>query len=292
MQLKIHKAGMHTSIQDEGRFGFQSYGVPVSGAMDKFSYRLANEILNNPKNTPVLEMTMIGPKIEFLGDCQIAMTGAHLSPRINKVDTELNKLIDVKTGDLLTFGKIRAGCRCYLAIRGVWGVNDWLGSHSSFSLGGQNLPKKSKINNGDVIEIKISEPIQAKFTQNQIVNSFETDVSIGILKGPDFEKFSRLDLDQFFTKKFTIGIDSSRMAYLLDENIKDYKPSGELISSGVISGTIQITNSGQPIILMRDAQTTGGYFRIGNIVESNLNHIAQLKPGDKIGFYLKKYFLE
>ena len=292
MQLKIHKAGMHTSIQDEGRFGFQSFGIPVSGAMDKFSYRLANEIVANPENTPALEMTMLGPKIEFLGACQIAITGAHLSPKINNVNVELNKLIDVKSGTLLNFGKIKMGCRCYLAIRGVWRVNDWLDSRSSFSMGVLNLPEKSKVDDGDIIEIDTLKPIQTKPIQTKVNGHYETDLSIGILKGPDFEKFSHSDLEQFFTKNFTIGNDSSRMAYLLNGKIKDYKPDGELISSGVVPGTIQITNNGQPIILMRDAQTTGGYFRIGNIGEFDLNRIAQLKPGDKIGFYLKKYFLE
>ena len=122
--ILILAGGMHTSIQDLGRKGFRSYGVPISGAMDKYSFILANKLLNNDENSPVLEMTSIGPKIMFEDHSMIVLTGADMSPKINGSSVKMNHVYEVKTSDVLSFGSTLSGVRSYLGVKGGF-LPDW-----------------------------------------------------------------------------------------------------------------------------------------------------------------------
>lgn len=280
------KTGLQTLIQDQGRVGYQSYGVPVSGTIDKKSAALANELVENPADTPVLEITLLGPKIQIEGDCQIAITGADLSPKINNQAIPIYTTINVKSGDTLTFGAIKNGCRAYLAIRGIWQLSKWLNSYSALPYAGKEATPKSVLQKGQQLVIETSSNITEKSIPEQEQPIYNNSQRIRVLPGPEFEEFSPYTIAYFFSRGYKITNESNRMGYRLDGNLIDFKPKREVISSGIIPGTIQITSSGQPVILMADAQTVGGYYRITNVITADMDKLAQLKPGDEVWFSL------
>jgi biotin-dependent carboxylase-like uncharacterized protein len=285
VRLHFLKSGLQTTIQDLGRIGHQQVGIPVSGAMDKASARLANDLVGNPAEYPLFEITLLGPSIRFEGACQIAITGATLSPEINGQAIALNQTINVSDGDLLNFGRPIAGCRAYLAVRGQWKVTKWLGSCSASTSKGEIATPDSWIKKDACIEVESDSPIPLK-TASETLQLDALQTPIKVMQGPEFHLFSNLFVGLFFSKTFTITPDSNRMGYRLKEPIEGYESLGEIISSGVIPGTIQITNAGQAIVLMADAQTTGGYPRLLNLLTPEIDRMAQLKPGDQVRFEL------
>jgi antagonist of KipI len=284
-KLRFIKAGLLTTIQDLGRMGHQHVGIPVGGSMDKASAKLANELVGNALESPLLEITLLGPSIRFEGKGQIAITGAQLSPEVNGTALAQNQTININEGDVLNFGRPTLGCRAYLAVRGDWQVKTWLSSASAATSKGEIATPQSWVKKGDIIEVFSVDSI------NIIQASHPSHLDnlkkpIKVLMGPEFHLFSNHFVGLFFSKVFTISADSNRMGYRLTENIEGYEALSEIISSGVIPGTIQITNSGQPILLMADAQTTGGYPRFLNVGTNELDRLAQMKPGDEVRFEL------
>lgn len=280
----ITKSGLLTTIQDHGRSGYASFGVPVGGAMDQNAMDIANKLVDNEPNTPVLEMTIMGAKIVFSAATQIAITGANLSPKVNGLGVNLYETIDIENGDILDFGRCQNGCRAYLAIRGKWHVEKWLNSASAASTNVKALTPQSIIKKDSKLIINPLNKISKKKYPLEKRVDYNSPFTIRVSPAPEFEEFSRYSIADFFSKRHQITPDSNRMGYRLASSLIDFKPQKELISSGVVPGTIQITNSGQPIILMRDAQTTGGYYRFLNVISEDLNTLAQAKPGDEIQF--------
>lgn len=285
---KIHflKAGLQTTIQDFGRKNFLSYGVPKSGVMDKQSAQIANELVGNPIEYPVLEMTLIGTKMKFEQKCQIAITGADLSPKINQCPIPLYETINVKNGDILSFSSAKNGCRTYLAIGGQWQIPKVLNSYSALPYAGQSATPDSLIKKNTELVIQAKSFISKKIYPLKNRPTFPNSLRVRVLAGPEFEYFSNYSIAFFFSRAYKITADSNRMGYRLDANIIDFKPQREVISSGIVPGTIQVTSAGQPVILMADAQTTGGYYRLANVVSADMDALGQLKPGDEVWFSL------
>ena len=281
------KPGLHTLVQDAGRIGHQESGVPTGGVMDRSSAKIANVLVGNPPDHPVLEITLIGPHVDIEGSCQIALTGAQLTPTLNGEPLPLYETIDIPTGSSLRFGKCQTGCRAYLAIRGEWMVQAWLESKSAASFNAKILTPQSVFDKGALLKIETGQPIAKKtFDQSLLPKLHREPQVIRVLPGPEFDYFSRIAIAHFFGQTFRLSPQSNRMGYRLDPGIRDYDPPHELISSGTVPGTVQITNSGQPIILMTDAQTSGGYFRLVNVISCDMDLLAQLKPGDTLRFEL------
>ena len=288
LALYFAKPGLFTTIQDKGRFGFQAFGVPTSGALDQAAADLANQLVGNGLDQPLLEVTLMGPKIQFQGHGMIAITGADLSATLNGDRLAVNQGIEVADGDILQFGRPVSGCRAYLSVRGKWIIPTWLSSRSAITQNGKHLTPASIVQKGTTIRIDTSlvDPLRSS---SAAIHPPETDPGIRVLPGPDFDRFSRFSIGEFFSRLYRISPDSNRMGYRLQERLSSFSPEEELISSGIIPGTIQITSSGQPIILLADAQTTGGYYRIANVVSQDLDILAQLKPGDTLRFSLTSF---
>ncbi|OEK05135.1 hypothetical protein BFP71_17110 [Roseivirga misakiensis] len=287
--VHIKKSGVHTSIQDNGRLGVQDQGIPIGGALDKSAMHLANELVGNAKDCPVLEMALAGPTLEFEGICQIAITGANMSPTINGNLVDNFRTLNVKKGDVLSFGQAIEGCRAYLSIGGEWKTPVWLNSQSAVPdiMKSSNLP--SQLQEGDSISVIRKTPQEPKVTAVSKRPAFSSTYVVRVVTGPEFGLFTLDIIEEFFEKMFTIGPESNRMGYRLKESLKGYEAKREELSSGIVNGTIQITNAGKPIILMADAQTTGGYPRIANVISDDIDLVAQMKPGDEIKFMLVSY---
>ena len=273
-------------MQDQGRLGFQHLGVPINGAMDRHSANQANELVGNGINAPLFEITLIGPKVQFSRSGQIAITGANLSPTLNGKVVEMYSTMNISDGDLLEFGQPKVGCRAYIAINGALQVQQWLGSASASASDPSTFTPQSLVKTGTTFYVSSQKQGAIKSIPSDQRSKMDVPLKVKVIKGPEFKLFSKKSIDHFFKYWFPISKDSNRMGYRLDKPLPDFNPDVEVISSGIVPGTIQITNSGQPIVLMADAQTSGGYMRIVNILTDDLDKVAQLKPGDLIGFEL------
>lgn len=282
IRIFFEKAGLETTVQDLGRSDYLAYGVPQSGAMDKFAYRIANHLLDNPINTPVLEITYLAPNILIEGDCQIALTGANLSPKLNGKTLPMYEAVNIQESAKLSFGNIQNGCRTYLAIRGNWLLEQHLGSCSTLN----NSKLGKAIQKGDELFVEPFARIPKRIFPKKFRPTYPEEVNIRVLPAPEFEDFDKQSIGFFFSQTYTISKESNRIGYRLQEVLPNFSPQTELISSATLPGTIQITSAGQAIVLLADAQTTGGYPRIAQVITADLDKFAQLKPNDKIRFQL------
>ncbi|NND08267.1 MAG: biotin-dependent carboxyltransferase family protein [Saprospiraceae bacterium] len=283
LQIRILKSGLHTSIQDLGRSGWQCMGVPLSGAMDGISHQLANWLVGNNSAVPTLEMTLVGPSIEFQGDAVFAITGANMNPTVDGEKIQMWKSIEINKGGTLEFSRTTAGARAYLAIQGGWQVEEWLGSVSRLP-GRQDILPDNVIQVGFVIEIEV----QGRAIQRSISETVKRAVlgprTIRILPGPEYDFFDAVWIKEFGAQNHTIDKDSNRMGIRIEQHLAGIEQLGPMISSGVTPGTLQITRDGQPILLSVDGPTTGGYHRLAQVIHADLHHLGQLKPGGEIHF--------
>jgi len=284
--LQFQKAGMLTTIQDIGRRGYQAFGVPIGGAMDQSAARIANELVGNSPNHPVLEITLLGPTIHFNQSAQIAITGANLSPTLNKQPVPLYETNTLKANDVLSFGRILSGCRAYLAIGGIWDMPQWLSSSSAVHPNKEVLPT-SIIQKESTIKIQPKPFVNHKVYPIADRPTIPHSSSIPVMPGPEFDQFTNYQIAQFFSQTFTIANNSNRMGYRLEGKPLSIEGNRAMISSGIVPGTVQINNAGLPIVLMRDAQTTGGYPRIVNVLEEGIDQLAQKKPSEQIRFTIQ-----
>lgn len=282
----FERAGLQTTVQDKGRLGYQHLGIPVGGALDQQAAAIANWLVGNPEEHPVLEIPIMGPQIFISKPCQIALTGADLSPKLNNKTIPLYQTINIPKKSSLHFGALRSGCRAYLAIGGTWQLEKWLSSYSPLLNNGQVLPPTSMIQQNQQLTIQVQSFITTRQYSFEQGSPSPSCLRVRVLAGPEFHLFSRISIAAFFSRPHLISKQSNRMGYRLESQVPDFRPQQELISSGIVPGTIQISNAGQPIILLQDAPTTGGYYRIANIHSEDLSLIAQLKPQDSIEFTL------
>jgi len=279
--VEIIKSGLYTTIQDLGRFGYENYGVPISGSMDQTSSILSNKLLGNNNNDAVMEITMTGPVLNFLEETKICITGADISPSINDQYINLNQVYHINKGDVLKFGKLKYGLRSYLGIYGGFMTEIIMNSRSMFS----NITKSNRLVNGDSLKIKPLLKTKAREIKinYDFLDHFKNN-KIGVFKGPEFNKLSIKQKQVLFNKKFTISNHNSRMAYQLNESFDNQLES--IITSLVIQGTVQLTPSGKIIILMRDCQTCGGYPRILQLSKKSINILSQKHMLNHIKFEL------
>lgn len=284
--IKILNKGLLTSIQDLGRRGYQQYGVPIAGAMDEYSHQIANLLVDNSVTEATMEVTMLGPKIQFLDQTTIAITGGNLQPKINNTPVEMWQAITVTKDDVLSFAGLKSGLRSYIAFAGGLDVQEPMGSQSYYA----RADLGTKIKNGQVLTINGNQQSIEKTLEESYRPTVNTTIECRVVLGPQDDCFSDEAIEQFFSSDYKVTNDSDRMGYRLAGATIDHKETPDIISDGLGKGAIQIPGNGQPIVMMSDAQTTGGYTKIGYVIKSDLNRLAQLKPGNTITF--KKISIE
>jgi biotin-dependent carboxylase-like uncharacterized protein len=281
--VDVLKPGLYSTIQDLGRFGVQQYGVPFSGVMDKYSASLTNSVLENDTSCAVLEITMTGPTLQFNCKTVICISGADMSPKLNNEPIQLNSRIEIKENDVLSFGKLQYGFRCYLAVFEGFKTKKVMNSRSMYL----NITSQFRLQKGDKLSIK-SVHDNALILNNSIKID-ETHFSsnkIEVIKGSEFDLLSKEQQKLLFEKTFTISKRNNRMAYVLEESFQNSLEP--IITSLVLPGTVQLTPSGKLIVLMRDCQTTGGYPRVLQLKEASINRLSQKYTGNSIVFKLKE----
>ena len=283
---KVIKPGLFTTVQDAGRYGFQKYGVPVSGVMDNYAFVAANLLVDNKPNDACIEITLQGPSFEFLNTAQIAISGAALSPTVNGEKVVCWQTLQVCRGDVLSFGRPRSGCRAYLAAKGGIDVPLVLDSRSTYVRGGFGGFQGRRLKAGDVIEAY--EPsILLKFgfsMPQELVPSYSNKLTIEVVLGPQSDYFTDMNIETFLSSIYTVTTESDRMGYRLDGSRVEQKGALDMVSDAIPVGAVQVPKSGKPIIMMRDAQTTGGYPKIAVVSTPDVSRLGQVKPNDKIRF--------
>tara|TARA_B100000575_G_scaffold201924_1_gene163653 strand:+ start:22575 stop:23417 length:843 start_codon:yes stop_codon:yes gene_type:complete len=274
--IKVISPGLFSTVQDSGRYGFRDLGVSYAGFMDQKSANDANIIVGNHKDEALIEFTLKGPVIVFNDSYCISITGGDFNPMINGKKVEMYCQLRVKLGDTLEIGNTKNGARGYLSVQGGIKSENIFGS-KSFS---KDITSNEVLKKGDeilVLDNQVNKSFQNhnfKFSKNNLMHVF---------KGPEYSFLSEESLNKIFKNNFIIGI-NNRMAYHIEDKIEP--GVGSIISSPVLPGTIQLTPSGNIIILHRDCQTSGGYPRILQLDKKSLNSLSQLIIGQKIGFKL------
>lgn len=277
--IKILKPGWHTSVQDGGRFGYRNLGVPVSGFMDNFSAQMSNSILGNSKHEAVLELTMIGGVFQFLRATHFVISGADMSPRLNSIPIENNKVYSAVSDSTLKFGQLKSGLRAYLAIKGGFESELILDSQSFY----RPLTSKGSLTIGDTVLFKSIENKQIANQQfSKLKASDFSSEELIVHKGPEFDRLKEDNKALLLSTRFQVSNLYNRMAYQLSPDFQNNLDS--IITSAVLPGTVQLTPSGKLIILMRDCQTTGGYPRVLQLTEGAINLLAQKKERDYVFF--------
>lgn len=277
----VIKPGVLTTLQDMGRHGYQQYGIPVSGAMDTFALQVANILVGNPRSEVALEVTLIGPTLKAKSQVTVSITGADLSPSLNSKPIKTWKSFTMKQGDILTFGKRKKGMRAYIAVAGGFDVPLFFGSKSRDRNSGLGL----ELEKDSTLHGAKNAVAKSVYLHEQLIPTHENEVWIGVVQGPHTTSFSANARETFFNNTYTVDANSNRMGYRLKSE-KSVIPSQEGIwSDPVPFGGIQIPGSGDPIILMADRQTTGGYPRIGTVISTDLPKVAQLVPNNMLHFY-------
>ncbi|WP_179019818.1 biotin-dependent carboxyltransferase family protein [Winogradskyella forsetii] len=279
--MKVLKAGFYSTIQDQGRLGHRSYGVPVSGVMDAYSSEFANKLLGNNKEAAVLEMTMTGPELQCLKPTTIAITGAHMNPKLNGKVIEMFRSILVKPDDILSFGKLSNGFRTYVAVKGGFLSETVLGSRSM----AKGITEAVRIQREDVLEFNLTGLLNPKHAKLKFNTSYLDDDVLAVTKGPEFDALTKAQQALLINQGFQVSKFNNRMAYqllpLFNNNLKP------ILTAPVLPGTVQLTPSGQLIVLMRDCQTTGGYPRILQLTEQSINSLSQKTTGNHLKISLK-----
>jgi len=302
VNISVLSPGLLTTIQDLGRHGYQKYGVIVSGAMDTYAMRLSNILVGNEENEGVLEITLVGPSLKLEKGTLFSITGGDLSPTINGKKISKGRPIYLNNDCILKFGSCKAGCRSYLAVAGGFDVQKIMESKSTYlraqfgGFKGRSLRKDDIIrigvqNSSSIKIIKKLEEINGKgdfvspswYIKNFMIKNTESTV-IRVFEDRQFNKISEESINIFFSSKFKIDSRSDRMGYRLSGEKIEFKEKLEMISEEVSIGTIQIPPDGNPIILLADVQTTGGYPKIAHVASADIQKIVQLKPNDKIEF--------
>jgi biotin-dependent carboxylase-like uncharacterized protein len=277
--IKVLKPGFFNTIQDKGRFGFASFGVPVSGVMDGYSSDIANSVLNNSLEAAVIEIVFGNCEFQFSCATFICISGGDFSAKINQTPIKLNKKISISKHDILSFGKINFGARSYLAVLGGMQSEKKLKSRSFY----KGITKNFALIKG--LEIPIRENTTDVLISNaslKIDDLHFNAMDLICTKGPEFELLNTHQQKRLLENLFSISKDVSRMGYRLNELLENDLPA--LLTSSVLPGTLQLTPSGTLIILTRDCQVTGGYPRILQLSEKALNILSQKTTGQKIEF--------
>lgn len=282
--IEIISAGMLSTVQDLGRFKVMKNGFTQSGVMDAYSTKIANKLCKNDINAPVIEMTMFGITAKFKGEHIFAISGGIFDVSLNNKPVRTNKAYIAKDGDILSIKGAKQGLRCYLAVAGGFDVPLFMGSASTnlkINVGGFN---GRKLKAGDILKIGKADKIKNIKKRELPENTYNNPVRVRVVLGPQDDMFSENDLMLFSKQQYTVTSDLDRMGIRLWGIALRGKEKLEIISDAITFGSIQITNSGMPIILMADHQTTGGYAKIATVISADLPKLAQVKPNDKISF--------
>lgn len=286
MAIKILKNGILDTVQDSGRIGYRAFGFGPGGPMDPTAFMIANILVGNDSGAGALEFSFPSPELEFTKASVISICGGEFSPSINGIEIDTWCPVLIRKGDRLTFKKNIFGRFAYLAVSG--------GILSEMILGSVSTNPKVPIGErcgrallkGETIEIGVgATDVLGRVAAGQSIRPRYSDApTIRVTRGPEFHSLDSESIEKFDELDFKVTNSSDRMGYRMSGSIGEISESSSMLSSPVTFGTIQVPPDGNPIALMADHQTTGGYPRVAQILMTDLPLLAQLQPGKRLGF--------
>ncbi len=288
--IKVQSPGLLTTAQDLGREGFGPMGVSPSGAADAISLRIGNRLVGNSEGAAGLEMTLLGGSFLFPEGAIVALTGSDFGATLDGAPVELWASVEVRSAQTLTLGPARSGARCYLCVRGGISVKPFLGSASTHILSGLGGFDGRPLRKGDVVNIAVprKESASASFHRVALAPKASQRLSprkvLRVTPGPQCDWFPESSQQLFYDSTYRVAEESNRMGLRLEGDPIPKHSGEQMITEGVSLGAIQIPESGLPIVLFVEQQTTGGYPKIANVISTDLASLGQLRPRDEIRF--------
>ncbi len=283
MALEVIEPGLLTTVQDLGRRGYERFGVPVAGAMDGYALRAANGLVGNPWDAAGLEMTLAGPTLQAAQSGLIAVTGADLGLRVQGRKMPLWTALYVRRGWRISFDGRRGGCRAYLAVAGGIAVPPIMGSRATYLRGGFGGYQGRALRAGDVLPVgePACSPVDRAGVRlaDDIRPPYSDAPLVEVVLGPQDDRFTKEGIATFLASEYTVGATSDRMGYRLEGPAIAHKTGADIVSDGIVLGAVQVPANGQPIVMMVDRQTTGGYTKIATVVSADIPLLAQCLPG-------------
>ena len=297
MAIRVKSPGLLTTVQDTGRFGEYALGMPPSGAMDVFSYQVGNYLVGNEEGVAGLEITYFGPELEFTEGAVIAVTGAEMPPKINGEEAPTWEALEVGEGDVLSFDYLKNGARSYLAVAGGIDVPLFMHSRSTYTLIGLGGHEGRALQEGD--ELSIGESANGsgqvgKRVDDDHIPAYSKETELRVIIGLASYRLTEESMEEFLNTTWTVTPDADRVGYRYRGGelkfVEREQPAGagsdpaNVVDFGYPIGSIQVPGGVEPIVLMNDAVTGGGYATIGTVISADRDKLAQTKTNDKTTF--------
>ena len=286
--LEILQAGFLTTVQDSGRIGWARYGVPPSGPLDGDALRAANQLVGNARGAAGLEITLVGPVLRCWRNALVAICGAEFELWAGTRPVPTWHALFLRAGELLRFGKRISGARAYFAIRGGITTSPFLDSRSTYLPGGFGGLEGRALRVGDRLPVGAGLPHPAaqagRVWPREQRPAYCPEPTLRVILGPQADCFTAEGRETFLSSSYELSSDSNRMGARLVGPVIESCTDRSLVSDGIVSGSVQVPPAGQPIVMLADHQTTGGYPKIATVIQADLPLMAQCLPGDRVRF--------
>jgi KipI family sensor histidine kinase inhibitor len=282
--IEVLKPGLFTTVQDFGRWGYQASGVSVAGAMDSLALGFANRLVGNDSGAAALEITLLGPTLRTLRPVVVALCGARTEARLNGSPAAAGRVFELQAGDELAIGRTTQGARAYLAVAGGIDVPPVLGSRSTYTRGGFGGFQGRALQAGDVLAIGDATLREAYAATPDLALPEGDEVLVRVVLGPQNDYFAAEAIADFLGKPFQISTDADRMGYRLTGHVVKHLGPAEIVSDGIVLGSVQVPPHGNPIIMLADRPSVGGYPKIATVISADIRLLAQCRPGMRLRF--------
>ena len=284
--ITVLQPGLASTIQDEGRAEYLAFGLPRAGVMDRYAAHMANLLCGNPVSAAVLEMTLMGGSFRFEQACRIALCGADMEPRLNGQPIGNWQALTVAAGDVLETGYASTGCRSYLAVGGGFAVPMVMGSRSTYTRANLGGVEGRILKAGDCLPQGEAPPVSGPPTRlpSRFIPAYPEQITLRVILGPQDDLFLPEGIAALFSGEYLVSDEADRMGYRLAGPEIRHRDKADIVSDALGIGAIQVPGSGQPIVMMADCGTTGGYAKIGAVIGADLWKLAQAKPQNTVRF--------
>ncbi|MBI3989531.1 MAG: biotin-dependent carboxyltransferase family protein [candidate division NC10 bacterium] len=280
--------GFLTTVQDRGRFGYQRYGIPASGAMDEASLRMANILVDNPEGAAALELTAQGPELLALADLAVVIVGAEMDPLQDGSPVPLGEVFVIRRGEVLKVQGAKRGLRAYLAVHGGFDVPLVLGSRSTCLPGRFGGFQGRALQEGDILTsgppMRRFHELEGRRLSSAYHPRWDQLVKLRVVLGPQDDRFTQEGVETFLSSEYKVMTEADRMGYRLEGPPIAHRAGPDIVSDAIPPGAVQVPGNRQPVVLLADRQTTGGYAKIAVVIRPDLPKLAQAKPGDPLHF--------
>lgn len=283
MALEVLEGGLLTTVQDLGRVGYERFGVPVAGAMDPFALQAANALAGNPLGEAALEVTLLGPRLRAHTGCLVAVAGADLGAEVDGVPLPPWRAAWLEAGSTISFAGVVSGCRAYLAVAGGFDIPVVLGSRSTYARGGLGGYEGRALRSGDRLGLRApstgTKVSPARALAPSDLPGYSGEPTLRVVLGPQVDRFTPAGVETFLRGAFAVTPASDRMGYRLQGPGIEHRAGPDVVSDGIALGSVQVPGDAQPIVMLADRQTTGGYTKIATVIGADIPLLAQCVPG-------------